>query len=93
MGARFKLIKRVACVTDYFYAATGFPKSDQQNPLSVGFHFVTGGHVFQLHFSNTNVMNERAFITETYNSLDKGEIHFRFNLSRVFTVKRNNRKS
>jgi len=93
VGARFKLTKRVAFVMDYFYAANGLPKSDQQNPLSVGFDFETGGHVFQLHFSNTNGMNERAFITEANNSWGEGEIHFGFNLSRVFTVERSNRKS
>lgn len=71
----------------------GLPKTDQQNPLSVGFDFETGGHVFQLHFSNTNGLNERAFIKETNDNWGKGEIHFGFNLSRVFTVKRSNRKS
>ncbi len=92
-GARFKLTKRVAFVIDYFYSLNGLPKSDQQNPLSIGFDFETGGHVFQLHFSNTNGMNERAFITETNDNWGKGEIHFGFNLSRVFTVKRSNRKN
>jgi len=56
------------------------------NPLSVGFDIETGGHVFQLHFSNSTGMNEKAFITNTTNKWGKGEIRFGFNLSRVFTV-------
>jgi hypothetical protein len=56
------------------------------NPLSVGFDIETGGHVFQLHFSNSTGMNEKAFITNTSNKWGKGEIRFGFNLSRVFTV-------
>ncbi len=56
------------------------------NPLSIGFDIETGGHVFQLHFSNATGMNEKAFITNTNKSWGKGEIRFGFNLSRVFTV-------
>jgi len=58
------------------------------DPLSVGFDIETGGHVFQLHFSNSAGMNERAFITETTNRWDKAEIRFGFNLSRVFQIKK-----
>jgi hypothetical protein len=58
------------------------------NPLSIGFDIETGGHVFQLHFSNSTGMNEKAFITNTTNKWGKGEIRFGFNLSRVFTVKK-----
>ena len=56
------------------------------NPLSIGFDIETGGHVFQLHFSNSSGMNEKAFITNTTKSWGKGEVSFGFNLSRVFTV-------
>ena len=59
------------------------------NPLSVGFDIETGGHVFQLHFSNSTGMNERAFITETTGKWGKGEIRFGFNLSRVFQIRKN----
>ncbi len=56
------------------------------NPLSIGFDIETGGHVFQLHFSNSSGMNEKAFITNTTKNWAKGEVSFGFNLSRVFTV-------
>jgi hypothetical protein len=88
IGSRFKLSRRVALVADYFYVANGLPKEVNRNPLSLGFDIETGGHVFQLHFSNTNGMNERAFITQTTDSFFKGDIRFGFNLSRVFTVKK-----
>ncbi|MEO5683464.1 MAG: DUF5777 family beta-barrel protein [Chitinophagaceae bacterium] len=88
MGARYKFSKRMALVVDYFYVANGFPHSAGSNPLSVGVDIETGGHVFQLHFSNTSGMNERAFITETTNKWGDGDIQFGFNLSRVFNVKK-----
>jgi hypothetical protein len=64
----------------------GLEKGVTFNPLSVGIDIETGGHVFQLHFSNATGMNERAFITETNNQWGKGEIRFGFNLSRVFQI-------
>jgi hypothetical protein len=88
LGGRYKFTKHMALVVDYFYVANGLPHSTGTNPLSVGIDIETGGHVFQLHFSNTSGMNERAFITETTNKWGKGQIQFGFNLSRVFTVKK-----
>lgn len=101
-GARLKLSKRVAFVADYHYILKGLSanlfhakegeddvKSQVENyvnPLSVGFDIETGGHVFQLHFSNATGMNEKAFITNTTNKWGKAEVRFGFNLSRVFTV-------
>jgi len=88
IGTRFKLSKRIALVADYHYIAKGLEKKVYKDPLSVGFDIETGGHVFQLHFSNTTGMNEKAFITNTTGDWGKGEVRFGFNLSRVFTVGR-----
>lgn len=86
IGGRFKITKRIAFVIDYYQLINGFPEKENENPLSVGFDIETGGHVFQLHFSNATGMNERAFLTETTNKWGKGEVRFGFNLSRVFTL-------
>jgi hypothetical protein len=58
------------------------------DPLSVGFDIETGGHVFQLIFTNSVAMIEKGFIGETTGSWGKGDIHFGFNISRVFTLKK-----
>jgi hypothetical protein len=87
IGARYKVSKRIALVTDYHYIVSGVNKDIYKNALSVGVDIETGGHVFQLHFSNATGMNEKAFITGTTDSWGKGDIRFGFNLSRVFTVK------
>jgi hypothetical protein len=88
IGARFKLSKRIAFVADYHYIVKGLDKDIYKDPLSLGFDIETGGHVFQLHFSNATGMNEKAFITNTTGDWGKGEVRFGFNLSRVFTVGR-----
>jgi len=58
LGTRFKISRRVAFVLDYFYVFNGLPHDVGSNPLSIGVDIETGGHVFQLHFSNSAGMNE-----------------------------------
>lgn len=86
VGARLKLSKRIAFTCDYYHNFNGLIDDVNYDPLSVGFDIETGGHVFQLHFSNAIGMNERAFITETTNNWAKKQVRFGFNLSRVFQI-------
>ncbi len=88
IGGRLKLNKRMALTWDYTYVLNGLPDGFY-NPLSFGMDIETGGHVFQLHISNSAGMNERAFITETTGNWSKGEIRMGFNLSRMFQLKKN----
>lgn len=92
IGGRLKVSKRVALTWDYNHVLVGMPDSGYYHPLSVGVDIETGGHVFQLHFSNATGMNERAFITETTGNWSKGEVRFGFNLSRVFQLKKHKKK-
>jgi hypothetical protein len=90
-AGRIKLSKRIALNAEYIYLLPNQVADGVKNSLSVGFDIETGGHVFQLHFTNSTSMIEKGFITETSNSWTDGGIHFGFNVSRVFTV-RNPRK-
>lgn len=83
IGLRQKLSKRFAITFDHQVVLTQLP-DEHYFSLGVGFDIETGGHVFQLHFSNAIGMNERAFLTETNDRFFKGEIRFGFNLSRMF---------
>lgn len=88
VGGRYKLTKRLALMIDYHYVASGLNEDYSSNPLAIGVDIETGGHVFQLHFSNSTGMNEKAFLTETTGKWDKAEIRFGFNISRVFNIGR-----
>ena len=70
-----------------------FPENVAYNPLSIGIDIETGRHVFQLHFSNAVGMNERAFLSDDNGNWLNGDIHFGFNLSRVFQIKKQKVKS
>jgi len=87
IGGRQKLTKRTSLNAEYFYVMPNQLADKYTNSLSVGFDIETGGHVFQLHFTNSTGMVEPTFVTETVGEWLKGDIHFGFNVSRVFTVK------
>jgi hypothetical protein len=87
-GARLKLSKRISLNVDYYYRFNPNPADGTQNPLSVGFDIETGGHVFQLHFTNAIGMNEKVFLAETTNNWAKGDIQFGFNISRSFQIRK-----
>lgn len=59
-----------------------------KNAFSVGIDLETGGHIFQLHLTNSRGMTEKYLVGQTTGSWGKGDIHFGFNVSRVFTVKK-----
>ena len=86
-GARYKVSKRTAITADYHYPFGQFDKN-YTNPLSLGVDIETGGHVFQLHFSNATGLNERAYITQTTGDFFKGDVRLGFNISRMFKVGR-----
>lgn len=86
MGARVKLSNRIAVTADYFYVLPDQLRKENTNPFSVGFDIETGGHVFQLHFTNAPAMNEKTFIADNVGSWSKSDIHFGFNISRMFTL-------
>jgi hypothetical protein len=88
-GGRIKLSNRISLNAEYFYIANPKTNMSQKiyDPLSVGFDIETGGHVFQLFFTNSLAMIEKGFIGETTGNWLNGDIHFGFNISRVFTLK------
>jgi len=82
-GGRYKIAQRVSLNCEYHYLLKKYA-ADIENSLSLGVDIETGGHVFQLHITNSRGMFERAFLTETTGRWLDGAIFFGFNLSRVF---------
>jgi hypothetical protein len=88
IGGRIKLSRRVSLNADYHYVINQNEVSGMHNPLSIGFDLETGGHVFQLHFTNSKGMNERAYLAATEYQWSDGDIFFGFNISRSFQIKK-----
>lgn len=84
MGGRYKFAKRWSFNMDYAAHLNRASQSIYKNPFSVGVDLETGGHVFQMHFTNSRAMHEAGYLGKTTGSWGKGEIAFGFNLVRVF---------
>lgn len=84
LGGRFKLTKRWSINTDYGLHLNRSSTSPFKNPLSIGFDLETGGHVFQLHFTNAQAMNTNGYLGQATGDWADGDVFFGFNLSRVF---------
>jgi hypothetical protein len=85
-AGRIKLNKRFSLNGEWIYVLPDQLAEEYVNSLSIGVDIETGGHVFQLHFTNSTSMIEKGFIAETVGKWGKGQIHFGFNISRVFTL-------
>lgn len=85
-GGRIKLTKRLSLNAEYYYQFNTIENSLMKNSVAIGFDIETGGHVFQLHFTNSRAMIEKGFITETSGDFFDGDVHFGFNISRTFQL-------
>ena len=83
VGGRQKLTKRISLNSEYFIQLND---KRRNNVFSLGFDIETGGHIFQLHLSNSPAMIDPEFITQTSGKWLNGDIFFGFNISRVFTL-------
>ena len=89
-GTRIKISKRVSINGEYHYTTNPFKSIDSKNLIAFGIDIETGGHIFQLIFTNSRSMIEKGFIAETTGDFLKGDIHFGFNISRAFQISKSN---
>lgn len=86
IGVRKKISKRVTINVEYIYVPKDQIREELENSLSIGFDIETGGHVFQLHFSNSTSMIEKGFVAENTGSWGDNGARFGFNIARVFNL-------
>ncbi|WP_294326255.1 DUF5777 family beta-barrel protein [uncultured Chryseobacterium sp.] len=82
LGGRYKISKRVSVNAEYFVNFDNH--SFYKNPLSLGVDIETGGHIFQLLFTNSQINSDIGYLTNASGNWGKGHIFFGFNLYRVF---------
>lgn len=91
VAGRQKITKRTALTFEYYYQLNNdndFAGNDNYNSLGIGVDIETGGHVFQLHVTNSRSIVEKEFIAATSGNFFEGDIHFGFNVIRVFHLKK-----
>lgn len=84
LGGRYKLGKRWSLNMDYGWHLNRASDSPFKNPFSIGVDLETGGHVFQMHFTNSQAMNTNGFLGQATGDWGDGDIYFGFNLTRIF---------
>jgi len=87
-GLRQKITSRMALSMEYFYQFNNTTSDVNHNPLGLGLEIETGGHIFQLVFANSQAMIENEYITDTSGNFFDGDIHFGFNITRAFQLKK-----
>ena len=99
LAARYKITPMVAITAEYIPMLNGrtfsFSNAQDQivedsfdNALSVGVDIETGGHVFQLFITNARGVAEPFVFARNRGTWANGDLHFGFNISRVFTLKK-----
>ena len=89
LGGRVKITNRMSVDAEYDVVPSNQVVSTQvHNSFSLGWDIETGGHVFQLVFSNSQSMLETQYLTQTTGTWGKGDIYFGFNISRNFNLKK-----
>jgi hypothetical protein len=92
LGGSFKINRSMRFNVEYIPRLNGrdYPKQSNGDPtyydaIAFGIDIETGGHVFQLHFTNATGLVEQQFIARNENPVTFSELRFGFNISRTFS--------
>ncbi|HWY33644.1 MAG TPA: DUF5777 family beta-barrel protein, partial [Nitrosopumilaceae archaeon] len=92
--ARFKYNKRQSICVEYGYRVNKYSATKYYNSSAIGWEIETGGHVFQMFFTNSMGMTENKFLmytdTDWNTNMSTWGVRLGFNISRSFSL---NRKS
>ncbi|WP_026968268.1 DUF5777 family beta-barrel protein [Algoriphagus terrigena] len=82
VGGRVMVSKRVGITGEYYYSSQA--QLEGNNSMGLGVDIDTGGHVFQLHFTNSAAMTPSGFLPPVQGNFFDGDIHLGFNVFRSF---------
>ncbi len=90
IGTSIKISPSTRLNAEYFVNPESFEdQNNLTNSFNVGFDIETGGHVFQLHLTNSKGMTEK-FLSQTSGDWFNGDIFFGFNVARNFNLGKHN---
>ncbi len=89
VGGRLRLTKILGLLVEYHHTFSEYRSINKDiffDPLLFALEINTGGHVFQLSFTNSTGIIENDFIPYTQSSWQDGEFRYGFTISRVFRL-------
>lgn len=87
-AARVQITKVMALVADVTqpFSKTITSENGYSTPIGLGLEWDTGGHVFQLNFTNATGLFETDYVPYTTSSWGEGEFRMGFTISRWFNL-------
>ncbi len=86
MGSRYKFASR-SSVTVQYVPSYRFENETVNQSFAIGLDMETGGHVFQIFFSNSRALNDAYLMAGPNGSLPDFEFRFGFNINRSFQIR------
>jgi hypothetical protein len=86
---RFKLTKRQAITLEYAYRINKYSNDKFYDSFGIGYDMETGGHVFQVHLTNSFGITEDQYFVHTRTQWSNWGVRLGFNISRVFALSKN----
>lgn len=83
---RFKFAKRQAITVEYAHRLNQYSNDKYYDSFGVGYDLETGGHVFQIHLTNSFGLTEDQFYMYTNTTWQNFGVRLGFNISRVFSL-------
>lgn len=81
---RFKLTTRQAITLEYGRRLNSYSNNKYYDSFGIGYDLETGGHVFQIHLTNSFGLTENQYFMYTTSTWQNWGIRLGFNISRVF---------
>jgi hypothetical protein len=86
--ARIKFTKRQAITFEYAHRLNNYSNTKYYDSFGIGYEVETGGHVFQMHLTNSFGLTENQYFMYTGTSWSNMGVRLGFNISRVFALSR-----
>ncbi len=83
-AGRFKFTRSLSLIGEYYSRMNVHANSPYYNAVGAGLDIETGGHVFQLIFTNSLGLNPNTIVTQT--DTKPGDLRFGFNITRTFQL-------
>lgn len=87
LGGRYMISRSTSVNLEYFYTIPTFDaQSLKKDALTIGFDIETGGHVFQLYFTNAFALHPGKFAINQNGDFFNRDINFGFSILREFNL-------
>lgn len=81
---RLKLTRRLSLTGEYSQSFNSRLNNQVKSSAGLGLEIWTGGHVFQITFTNANTLNESRYMTTSNGDFFKGDFRLGFNIVRAW---------